>query len=154
MDCISMRPSSWNGVGAMAKVPAAVWVSFMVCYLAKLKCFVIPGCALLAADPESRSEHCSGFGVRSLSDNIDAVNFVAERAPRNDDNIETALEPPRRFLDLIFREENLPGMIDDILSLPSAMRRFPAVHFHHPHLAHAARAGDAEHFPGLIAGKV
>src|SRR5258707_8921176 len=30
MDLSSMRPSSWNGVGAMAKVPAALWVSFMV----------------------------------------------------------------------------------------------------------------------------
>src|ERR1700759_572627 len=26
-----MRPSSWNGVGAMAKVPAALWVSFVMC---------------------------------------------------------------------------------------------------------------------------
>jgi hypothetical protein len=29
----SMRPSSWNGVGAMAKVPAALWVSFVICAL-------------------------------------------------------------------------------------------------------------------------
>jgi hypothetical protein len=26
-----MRPSSWNGVGAMAKVPAALAVSFVMC---------------------------------------------------------------------------------------------------------------------------
>jgi len=30
MDFSSMRPSSWNGVGAMAKVPAALWVSFVI----------------------------------------------------------------------------------------------------------------------------
>jgi hypothetical protein len=32
----SMRPSSWNGVGAIAKVPAALWVSFMTCASALL----------------------------------------------------------------------------------------------------------------------
>src|SRR6266481_1814854 len=31
MDFSSMRPSSWNGVGAMAKVPAALAVSFVMC---------------------------------------------------------------------------------------------------------------------------
>src|SRR5229473_5594812 len=31
MDLSSMRPSSWNGVGAMAKVPAALWVSLVIC---------------------------------------------------------------------------------------------------------------------------
>jgi|ERR1700730_1150774 hypothetical protein len=45
---------------------------------------VIPGCALLGADPESSAMHCSGFRVRSLSDKIDFVNFCAELAPRND----------------------------------------------------------------------
>jgi hypothetical protein len=30
MDFSSMRPSSWNGVGAIANVPAASWVSFIV----------------------------------------------------------------------------------------------------------------------------
>jgi hypothetical protein len=35
---------------------------------------VIPGCALLGADPESSAEHCSGFRVRA-----------PEGAPRNDD---------------------------------------------------------------------
>jgi hypothetical protein len=27
--------------------------------------FVIPGCALLRAEPESSAEHCSGFRVRA-----------------------------------------------------------------------------------------
>jgi hypothetical protein len=43
MDLSSMRPSSWNGVGAMAKVPAALWVSFVIC--ASFYFLVIPGCA-------------------------------------------------------------------------------------------------------------
>src|SRR6202051_2343124 len=40
MDLSSMRPSSWNGVGAIAKVPAALWVSFVICASIFL---VIPG---------------------------------------------------------------------------------------------------------------
>jgi hypothetical protein len=30
MDFSSMRPSSWNGVGAIAKVPVAMWVNFVI----------------------------------------------------------------------------------------------------------------------------
>src|SRR3954454_8578725 len=116
-----MRPSSWKGVGAMAKVPAAVWVSFM----GRPLCFVIPGRASFRREPKRAHPGMTGFVSKS----------------------------PRRFLDLILREENLPGVIDDILRPPSLARRLPAVHFHHPHLAHAARAGDAEHFSGLIAGQ-
>jgi hypothetical protein len=42
---------------------------------------VIPGCALLGADPESSTEHCSGFRVRSPSDKIDFVNFARGSRP-------------------------------------------------------------------------
>src|ERR1700751_2557082 len=42
-----MRPSSWNGVGAIAKVPAAAGVSFVIClYL----CFVMDRGQNLRAD--------------------------------------------------------------------------------------------------------
>src|ERR1700704_4109639 len=37
MDLSSMRPSSWNGVGAIAKVPAALWVSFVICASIQLR---------------------------------------------------------------------------------------------------------------------
>src|ERR1700742_4641683 len=90
-----MRPSSWNGVGAMAKVPAAFAVSFVM------------------------------------------------RA--------SLFESPRRLLDLLVREEDVPGVGDDILGLPSRERRRPAFHFHHAHFTHPARAGDAEHLAGLVA---
>src|SRR3954469_17526642 len=112
---MSIRPSSWNGVGAMAKVPAAVWVSFM----GRPLCFVIPGRASFRREP----------GMTA---------FV--------------LKSPRRFLHRVLREDNLPGVFDDILRSPSLARRLPAVHFHHSHLAYAAGTGDAEHFSGLIAG--
>ena len=46
------------------------------------------------------------------------------------------------------------GMRDDVLCFPALMRRLPAFLFHHPHLAHAARAGDAEHLAGLVAGQI
>src|SRR6266705_4433286 len=42
MDLSSMRPSSWNGVGAMAKVPAALWVSFVICASVQLRSFRSP----------------------------------------------------------------------------------------------------------------
>jgi cell wall-associated NlpC family hydrolase len=42
---------------------------------------VIPGCALLGADPESSTMHRSGFRVRSLSDKIDFVNFAQSSRP-------------------------------------------------------------------------
>jgi hypothetical protein len=42
---------------------------------------VIPGCALLGADPESSTMHCSGFRVRSLGDKIDFVNFAQNSRP-------------------------------------------------------------------------
>jgi hypothetical protein len=42
---------------------------------------VIPGCALLGADPESSTMHCSGFRVRSPSDKIDEVNFAQGSRP-------------------------------------------------------------------------
>src|SRR6476659_7651370 len=105
-----MRPSSWNGVGAIANVPAALAVSFMVCI------------------------SLSSFRVH------------ASRAPERQSS-----KPPRAHLDLLFGEEDVLGMVHDILRLPPRMRRLPAFHFHHSHLTHAARAGDAEHLAGLVA---
>src|SRR5882757_5923948 len=103
-----MRPSSWNGVGAIAKVPAASAVSFVMC-------------------PLTSSSSREGF--------------------RDD----SSFKPPRRLLDLLFREEDLIGVGDDILGLPSRERRRPAFHFHHPQLADTAGAGDAERLAGLVA---
>src|SRR6478735_10981160 len=93
---------------------------------------VIPGwCA--APDPESRD---SGF---------DALHRPG---------MTLKLKPPRAHLDLLFREEDLLGVLDDILRLPPLVRGFPAFHFHHPHLADAAGAGDAEHLAGLVARQI
>src|ERR1700682_3422097 len=63
-------------------------------------------------------------------------------------------KPPRAHLDLFLGEEDLLGVVDDVLGLPARIRRLPAVHFHHPHLADAARTGDAEHLAGLVAGQI
>src|ERR1044072_3782171 len=73
---------------------------------------------------------------------------ISLRSPRNDGVVS---EPPRRFLDRVFREENLGSVLDDILRPPSLARRLPAVHFHHPHFPHPARARHAEHLAGLVA---
>src|SRR6202048_1797908 len=64
------------------------------------------------------------------------------------------LKPSRAHLDLLVGEEDLPGVLDDILCLPSAVRRFPTFHFHHPHLAHAAGSGNAQNLAGLIARQI
>src|SRR6266404_5012245 len=137
MDLSSMRPSSWNGVGAIAKVPAAWAVSFVICasILYPLSSFrgakrtrnlEIPRCAIahLRSGPSDRP----GMTVNS--------------------------KPPCAHLDLFLGEEDLLGVVDDVLGLPAGVRRLPAVHFHHPHLADAARAGDAEHLAGLVAGQI
>src|SRR5579871_1568737 len=129
-----MRPSSWNGVGAIAKVPAALAVSFVISCLHPSS--VIPGWPE-GQGPEPITPAC-GCGFR-------ARDFVA---PRND----ISFKPPRRLLDLLLGEEDLLGVGDDVLRLPPCEWRRPAFHFHHPHFAHAARAGDTEHFAGLIAG--
>src|ERR1700733_565552 len=60
------------------------------------------------------------------------------------------LEPPRAHPDLLLGEENLLGVVDHVLCLPAGVRRLPAIHFHHPHLTHAAWAGDAEHLAGPV----
>src|SRR6185437_7084419 len=75
---------------------------------------------------------------------------IALRAPRNDG----LLESPRRFPDLFVGEEDFPGVGRDILGLPSRERGGPAFHFHHPHLADAARAGDAQNLAGLVARQI
>src|ERR1700754_5178171 len=137
MDFSSIRPSSWNGVGAMAKVPVAVWVSFMVSPVDDPQGYT-GFSSLRGALATKQSSRRPGLWIASLSLAMTAL----------------CSKPPRRFFHRVLRKENLPGMIDDILRLPSRVRRFPAVHFHHPHLAHAARAGDAEHLSGLIAGQV
>src|SRR5690242_19243874 len=108
-----MRPSSWNGVGAIAKVPAALAVSLVM--------------------------YASLFRHSGL----------ALRAPGR-----RLFESPRRLLDLLVGEEDFLGVGDDILGLPPRERRRPAFHLHHPHLADATGAGDAEHLASLVAGKV
>src|SRR6476469_5174544 len=105
MDLSSMRPSSWNGVGAIAKVPAAWAVSFVMC------------ASMLSSFRDGPKDHP---GTKLL-------------------------KSPRRFLDLILGEEDFVGVGHDILGLPSRKRRRPAFHFHHPHLADPAGAGNAEH---------
>src|ERR1700721_59930 len=124
-----MRPSSWNGVGAIAKVPAAWWVSFVIWCLCSLWSFR----GTRSVNPESRD---SGF---------DAAHRPGMTFP---------LKPPCAHLDLFLGEENLLGVFDDILRLPALMRWLPARLFHHPHLAHAARAGDAEDLAGLVARQI
>src|SRR3954465_225308 len=63
-------------------------------------------------------------------------------------------KPPRRFLAGVVGEENLRRVLDDVLRPPALARRFPAIHFHHPHFAHPARARNAEHLAGLLAGEM
>src|SRR6185503_12199791 len=106
MDFSSIRPSSWNGVGAIAKVPAAARVNFVI---------FLP------------------------------LDLAAQRG---------ASKPPRAHFDLFFREEDLAGMFNDVLRIPTGMRRLPARFLHHPHLAHAARAGDAKYLAGLVTGEI
>src|SRR6202035_1353162 len=109
-----MRPSSWNGVGAIAKVPAALWVSFVM------------GASVFFRH--------SG-AMRSIEPGISRFRVHASRAPERQ-----SFKSPRRFLDLFLGEEDFLGVGNDILGLPSREWRRPAFHFHHPHLAHAARA--------------
>src|SRR5277367_4078003 len=116
----AIRPSSWNGVGAIAKVPLASWVSFIIICLYRFT-------------RRSGTVRRTGPGTSRFR----ARDFVA---PRNDD-INTS-SPPRRFLDLLLREENLTRMGHDILRPPPRERRLPAIHLHHPHFAHPARAGN------------
>src|SRR4051812_12492119 len=116
----------------MAKVPAASWVSFMVC------CFLFASSfrdAPLGAGPESITPIAVMDSGLSLA-RPGMTAFVSKS--------------PRRFFDRIFREENLGSVLDDILGPPSLARRLPAVHFHHPHFAHPARARNAEHLAGLV----
>src|ERR1700722_9095037 len=122
MDFSSMRPSSWNGVGAMAKVPAALWVSFVI------------GASVL---------------IRSFRSRPNPNSRVWGSAPPLPEG-EVKLKPSRAHLDFFLGEENLLRMFNHILRLPSRVRRLPARLFHHPHLAHTARAGDAEDLAGLV----
>src|ERR1700694_972798 len=133
MDFSSMRPSSWNGVGAMAKVPAALWVSFVICASIQFR----HSGAMRSIELRCAIAHrrISRFRVWSCGPS------------RNDGG----LKPPRAHLDLFLGKENLPCVFDDILGLPALTRRLPAGFLHHPHLAHAARAGDAENLAGLVA---
>src|ERR1700682_5440926 len=111
MDLSSMRPSSWNGVGAMAKVPAALWVSFVICASFNLTCLVIPGCATWRRP--GIHTHDRGYGFRVLS---------LHSRPGMTANS----KPSRAHLDLFLGEENLLGVFDNVLSLPSRVRRLPA----------------------------
>src|SRR6266702_1539445 len=128
-----MRPSSWNGVGAIAKVPAAWAVSFVMWYLSYFPSFRDTP---LGVGPES-----------ILTFVVMDSGLVASRRP----GMTRLLKSPRRLLDLLFREEDLVGVGHDILGLPSREWRRPAFHFHHPQLADATGAGDAERLAGLVA---
>src|SRR3982074_757429 len=108
-----MRPSSWNGVGAMANVPAAWAVSLVI--LASC-CFVIPGCATWRRP--GIHTHDRGYGFRALA-------FARPGTT-------ASFKSPRRLLDFLFREEDFIGVGDDIFGLPSREWRRPAFHFHHP----------------------
>src|SRR5215207_9622320 len=130
-----MRPSSWNGVGAIAKVPAAWAVSFVIECLCP---FVMPG---WSEGPDLR---CA-IAQRGIS----RFRVRATRAPER-----LLLKSPRRLLDILFGEEDVLGVGHDILGLPPRKRRRPAFHFHHPHFPHPARAGNAEHLAGLVARQV
>src|SRR4051812_12427289 len=108
-----MRPSSWKRVGAMAKVPVASWVSFMG---SPLSCLRHSGMRPLGRRPGIHNPPIvlmdSGLAPEEARPGMTGCNSKS----------------PRRFLDLILREENLPGVIDDILRPPSLARRLPAVH--------------------------
>src|SRR5665213_3025506 len=118
-----MRPSSWNGVGAMAKVPAAWAVSFMVFLWFRHSGMVLT----------------TGPGMTALYPH---------------DGITEASETPRAHLDLLLGEENLLGVLDHILRVPAAMRRLPAVHLHHSHLADATGARNAQNLAGLVTREI
>src|SRR3954453_15144048 len=141
-----MRPSSWNGVGAIAKVPAAWAVSFI---LVSTLSFVIPGCDYLGAGADS----IPPIAVVDSPMCNSTSKLVAPRRPGMTTNVNPS-KPPRAPFDLLLGEENLLGVFDDILRLPAGVRRLPAFHLHHSHLAHAARAGDAEHLAGLVARQI
>src|SRR4051794_20886276 len=118
----------------MAKVPAAVWVSFMVSPVI----FRHSGMRLLRRRPGIHNPRSwlwiPGSRLKEVRPGMTA--FVSK--------------PPCRLLNSIFRKENLGRVLDDILRSPSLARRFPAVHFHHPHFPYPARAGNAEHLAGLV----
>src|SRR5450759_5224179 len=151
MDLSSMRPSSWNGVGAIAKVPAALWVSFVICASIQLRSLRSPHLTQSLTSGEVRSlSRWERAGVRGYGLSLGRIPSPgASRRPLPLGEVNS--KPPRAHLDLFLGKENLLGVFDNILRLPSGMRRLPARLFHHPHLAHAARAGDAEHLAGLIA---
>src|SRR6185295_1160611 len=128
MDFSSMRPSSWNGVGAIAKVPAAWAVSLVIECLYPFR---------------------HSGAMRGIEPGIWKFRVRAARAPERH-----LLESPRRLLDLLLGEEDFLGVGHDILSLPPRKRRRPAFHFHHPHLADATGAGNAQHLAGLVAREV
>src|ERR1700732_4853423 len=139
MDFSSMRPSSWNGVGAIAKVPAALWVSFVIgafSYFSSSFRDGPPGPDLRCAIAH---RGISRFRVRS-----------SRCAPER----RRVSKSPRAHLDFFLGEENLLGMFNHVPRLPSRMRRFPARLLHHPHFPHATRAGNAEHLAGLVPGEI
>src|SRR5215475_7424784 len=111
----------------MAKVPAAWAVSLVISY--PLSSF--------RGDAKHRTR------------NLEVPGSL--RAPERHPHL---LKSPRRFLDLFLGEEDFLGVGHDILGLPPRERRRPAFHFHHPHLADPARAGDAEHLAGLVARQI
>src|ERR1700680_2891205 len=120
--------------------------------------FLLPGkdevgrSKVLSSPREPNIELLSG-AMRSIEPGISRFRVRCCASPRKEvlclaraDCSKPSSAPPHLFLG----EENLPGVFYDILRFPSVMRRLPARFFHHPHLAHAAGSGNAEHLAGLV----
>src|ERR1700682_6324525 len=166
MDLSSMQPSSWNGVGAIAKVPAALWVSFVIGASIQLRSLRSPHLTQNLTSGEVRSLSrwerigVSGYGLSLHHIPLPGAEPVPGRRRSADPGAPTSpfgrgdSKAPRARLDLFLGKENLLGVFDNILRLPSGVWRLPARLFHHPHLTHAARAGNAEDFARLVARQI
>src|SRR3982074_732231 len=101
MDLSSMRPSSWNGVGAIAKVPAALWVSFVICASIQLRSLRSP----------RLTQNLTSVGVRPH-----AARTLCPDGRSADPGVpplplgEVNSKPPRARLDLFLGKENLLGV--------------------------------------------
>src|SRR5450759_1468375 len=114
-----MRPSSWNGVGAIAKVPAALWVRFVMC-----------ASILLLRHSGAREARTSDVQLH-IGESRDSGS-----GPSDHPGMTFTSKPPRAHLDLFLVKINLLDFLYDILLLPSLIRRLPARLFHHPLFAH------------------
>src|SRR5258708_19826426 len=128
-----MRPSSWNGVGAMAKVPAALWVSFVIGASVQLRSFRSPHLTRSLTSGEVRPlSRWERVGVRGYDLSLDRNSSPgASRRPLPSG--EGNSKSPRAHFVLFLGEENLLAVFDNILNLPSLLRRLHARLLHHPH---------------------